>query len=526
MIRAYEEQMAAIEKLGGRLIVMASRALARVAQSPGRLRARLRPRAAPGARAGDPALARRHVRPRAAPATGAAPTPHAAMDTALGVIDAHAAKVDGIKISLLDKDKEIAMRRRLPGGVRMYTGDDFNYAELIAGDGVGRADAAAQRRAARHLRRHRAGRERGAGRAGGRRRGALPRDPRADRAAVAPHLQGADALLQDRRRLHGLAQRPAGPLRDGRRAAEHALAAALVRAVPAGRRGRVDRADPSSRSRRMKHAAGAARRRLHDATSRSDHRWLSINTATVRKQRGWTGPAGHPRCLRRRGIRAIAPWRDQVAAAGLQATAQRLREHGLALSGYCRGGMFTCSRCRRPPGRARRQPPRGRRGRDAAARPAWCWWSAACRARWPATRRTATSPRAREQVSDGIAALLEDARASRDAAGHRAAAPDVGGRPRLHQHAGAGARRLRRARARRGQRRRARRGGRRLPRLVGPEARSSRSSAPAPRACSPSRLRLADADHRPAQRPRHDGRRRDRHSAHPRLGRGAGLRRV
>ena len=61
----------------------------------------------------------------------------AAMDTALGIIAAHAGKVDGIKISLLDKDKEIAMRRRLPAGVRMYTGDDFNYAELIAGDGFG-----------------------------------------------------------------------------------------------------------------------------------------------------------------------------------------------------------------------------------------------------------------------------------------------------------------------------------------------------------------------------------------------------
>jgi hypothetical protein len=61
----------------------------------------------------------------------------AAMDTALGIIGAHASKVDGIKISLLDRDKEIAMRRRLPGTVRMYTGDDFNYAELIAGDGVG-----------------------------------------------------------------------------------------------------------------------------------------------------------------------------------------------------------------------------------------------------------------------------------------------------------------------------------------------------------------------------------------------------
>jgi hypothetical protein len=61
----------------------------------------------------------------------------AAMNTALGIIEAHAAKVDGIKISLLDKDKEITMRRRLPQRVRMYTGDDFNYAELIAGDGIG-----------------------------------------------------------------------------------------------------------------------------------------------------------------------------------------------------------------------------------------------------------------------------------------------------------------------------------------------------------------------------------------------------
>jgi len=63
--------------------------------------------------------------------------PDVAMDTALAVIQANAAKVDGIKISLLAKDKEIAMRRRLPANVRMYTGDDFNYAELIAGDGVG-----------------------------------------------------------------------------------------------------------------------------------------------------------------------------------------------------------------------------------------------------------------------------------------------------------------------------------------------------------------------------------------------------
>jgi len=57
------------------------------------------------------------------------------------VIAANPSKVDGVKISLLDKGKEIAMRRRLPQGVKMYTGDDFNYAELIAGDEQGYSDA-------------------------------------------------------------------------------------------------------------------------------------------------------------------------------------------------------------------------------------------------------------------------------------------------------------------------------------------------------------------------------------------------
>jgi hypothetical protein len=136
VIRGYEEQMAAIEKLGGKLIVMASRALARVAKSPADYE-RVYDRILSQARQPvvlhwlgemfDPALA------------GYWGTSHvdAAMNTAVGIIAAHPDKVDGIKISLLDKDKEIAMRRRLPSGVRMYTGDDFNYAELIAGDGFG-----------------------------------------------------------------------------------------------------------------------------------------------------------------------------------------------------------------------------------------------------------------------------------------------------------------------------------------------------------------------------------------------------
>ena len=60
-----------------------------------------------------------------------------AMDIAVGIINANAARIDGVKVSLLDKQREIDMRRRLDKNVKMYTGDDFNYAELIAGDDKG-----------------------------------------------------------------------------------------------------------------------------------------------------------------------------------------------------------------------------------------------------------------------------------------------------------------------------------------------------------------------------------------------------
>jgi hypothetical protein len=59
----------------------------------------------------------------------------------LEVIAGSQAQVDGIKLSLLDADREVDVRRRLPHGVRMYTGDDFNYPQLIAGDGVHHSDA-------------------------------------------------------------------------------------------------------------------------------------------------------------------------------------------------------------------------------------------------------------------------------------------------------------------------------------------------------------------------------------------------
>lgn len=140
ILRAYESQIEAIEAEGGRIILMASRALAATAKGPEDY-IRVYDRVLSQVKEPviihwlgemfDPALEGYwgngdHM---------------AAMKTCLEVLEAHAAKVDGIKISLLSKEKEIVMRRQLPKAVRMYTGDDFNYAELIAGDEEGHSDA-------------------------------------------------------------------------------------------------------------------------------------------------------------------------------------------------------------------------------------------------------------------------------------------------------------------------------------------------------------------------------------------------
>lgn len=140
VIRAYLEQVEAIQTLDARLILMASRALARVAQGP-----------ADYVHVYDRVLAAcdkpvilhwlgEMFDPNLAGYWGS-PRFEEALQTALEVIHRNVAKVEGIKISLLDKDKEIQMRRRLPVGVKMYTGDDFNYPELIGGDEQGHSHA-------------------------------------------------------------------------------------------------------------------------------------------------------------------------------------------------------------------------------------------------------------------------------------------------------------------------------------------------------------------------------------------------
>jgi Protein of unknown function (DUF993) len=137
---AYEEQLAVIEGAGAVPVLMASRHLAAAARGPedyasvyGRLLPQLR----------SPAVLH-WLGPMFDPALegywGSSDL-DAAADAVLALIAEHAASVDGVKISLLDAGREIAFRRRLPAGVRLYTGDDFNYPELIKGDAEGHSDA-------------------------------------------------------------------------------------------------------------------------------------------------------------------------------------------------------------------------------------------------------------------------------------------------------------------------------------------------------------------------------------------------
>jgi hypothetical protein len=140
VVAAYEEQCAFVEASGSPVILMASRALAACARGPEDYATVYDRVLAQVSRPVilhwlgdmfDPALAGYWGSRDLA----------AAMDTCLDVIRHHAAKVDGIKISLLDAGLEVGMRRRLPAGVRMYSGDDFHYPELIAGDDHGHSDA-------------------------------------------------------------------------------------------------------------------------------------------------------------------------------------------------------------------------------------------------------------------------------------------------------------------------------------------------------------------------------------------------
>ncbi len=144
-----------------------------------------------------------------------------------------------------------------------------------------------------------------------------------------------------------------------------------------------------------------------------DHRWLSLNTATVRKSRGQDLPLTTilDACAER-GIRAVSPWRDQVHAVGLAEVSRRVKAHGLELSGYCRGGMFPAADAQG----LKAALDDNRRALDEA-----CELNAPCLVLVVGALPGALQGQAvhkdialaRSQVRDGIAALLEDARARR-----------------------------------------------------------------------------------------------------------------
>ncbi len=396
VIGAYEEQIEAIEALGGRIILMASRALAACARSPddyarvyGRILRQLREPCIIHwlGEMFDPALVGYFGH-----------TDHgAAMDVCIAIIEDHRAKVDGIKLSLLDKDKEIALRARLPAGVRMYTGDDFNYAELIAGDGERHSDALL---------------------------GIF--DPIAPAAAAA-----LSALAEERTAAFHEILAPTVPLSrhifkaptrfykagvvfmaylnghqdhftmvGGQESARSVLhLAELFRLADIGR--------PPARSGAgdQPHAGGAGgardRRLMRDlAKGGLDH--LSLNWATVRE--AWGMAQAIEGCARH-GIPAIAPWREPVQALGVRETARRLRDAGLAVSGYCRGGLFTALDAA---GRQAAIEDSRRALDEAATLGAECLILVA--GGLPAGSKDLEGARA--QIRDGIAALLPFARAA------------------------------------------------------------------------------------------------------------------
>ncbi len=137
---AYAEQLAFVQSAGAQVILMASRALAASARGP---RDYLQVYGELLKQASEPVILHwlgEAFDPALHGYWGSADFEEAA-DTVAELIDRAGGQVDGVKLSLLNSDYEVALRRRLPAGVRLYTGDDFNYAELIRGDAAGYSDA-------------------------------------------------------------------------------------------------------------------------------------------------------------------------------------------------------------------------------------------------------------------------------------------------------------------------------------------------------------------------------------------------
>ena len=225
------------------------------------------------------------------------------------------------------------MRRRLPAGVRMYTGDDFNYAELIAGDPAGHSDAllgifdAIAPAAAAAL-------------------GALARgDSATFHAVLAPTVPLSRHIFKAPTRfyktgvvfmayLNGLQDH--FTLVGGQESARSTLhLAELFRLADAA--GLLADADMAASRMRAVMAVRSVEALMRDLSR--DRSWLAINTATVK---AWSLEQAIEGCARA-GITAIAPWRDVVQQCGVERAAKLIRSSGLTVTCLCRGGMFTAA---------------------------------------------------------------------------------------------------------------------------------------------------------------------------------------
>ena len=264
----------------------------------------------------------------------------------------NAGKVDGIKVSLLDAAREVALRHRLPAGRPAL----HRRRLQLPGADPGRRDRL-HRRAARHLRRDRPG---GRGRPEGpRRRATSPtydRDLRADGPAGPAHLRGADLLLQDRHRLPGLAGRAPGRLHRWSAACRPA-GRSRTWLTPSGwptrRRAHRTRSWPSSGSGKLLHRRVESTREPLQPQP-GDHEVLAAR--------------GRGRGQRQGRAAVVGLWREPIQEYGVERAARLVADAGLRVSSLCRGGFFTSTDAAERTGEDRGQPAGDRRGRDARHR--------------------------------------------------------------------------------------------------------------------------------------------------------------
>ena len=287
----------------------------------------------------------------------------------------------------------------------MFTGDDYNYVDLIAGDGERHSDALLGAFAAVAPNASAAIQALDA-----RRPGRVPADPRPDRGAGPARLRRAHLLLQDRRGLPVLAQRPPAGVHHGRRPALGAQPAAPVHAGAAGRPGRrAGGPRPGRRALERLLAMHGARRGGGCRHERAPPAVAEPGDDQVR--RTWPPRCG---CTAEAGITSIGLWREPVAEVGLAAAEQLVADSGLRVSSRCAAAASSPQPTRRPRRAALDENRRAIDETAALARPArparrrcWCWSPAGC------PTATGTCPVRGSAPGDAVGALVDDAVARR-----------------------------------------------------------------------------------------------------------------